>query len=122
MSRPKKIPGSAARRMFRQLGLRPDASRSPFHTADVMTIRQKATSSAGVPARFTKVDANEKTTIVIATAIAPRARLRSRIRQGSHTGRALVVSRSVTNVVPRPPVTPAVTPWVGYRRGGTLEA
>jgi hypothetical protein len=94
--------------MFRQLGRLPDARSSAFHTAEVMTIRQNATSSAGVPARFTKVDANEKTVIVIATAIAPRARLRSRIRQGSHTDSALVVSRSLTNVVARPPVSPGL--------------
>ena len=59
MSRPKNTPGRAARRMLRQLGRRPLNSTMPFHTSDVITIRQNATSSAGVPARLTNVDANE---------------------------------------------------------------
>ena len=79
--------------MFRQLGRFPDARSSAFHTAEVMTIRQKATSSAGVPARLTKVDANENAVIVIATAIAPRARLRSRISGKVGTDEVVVMSR-----------------------------
>lgn len=65
------MPGNAALRMLCQLGRRPDISTIAFHTTVVMTIRQNATSSAGVWARFTNVDANEKTVIVIATASAP---------------------------------------------------
>ena len=39
----------------------------------VITIRQKATRTAGVSARLTSVEANENTVIVIATAAAPKA-------------------------------------------------
>ena len=63
--------------MLRQLGRLPDRSRRTFHTMVVITIRQKATSSADVLARLTKVDANEKTMIVTATAAAPSDRART---------------------------------------------
>jgi hypothetical protein len=66
--------------MFRQLGRFPDSIEIAFHTRAVITIRQKATSSAGVSARFTNVDANENTVIVMATAIAPSVLLPGRPR------------------------------------------